>query len=37
LVEPMGAALDNVTACDARGFFELRGYRVASHLLGQPL
>jgi transposase len=33
LIEAMGRALDLVTAADARGFFEHRGYRVAAHLL----
>jgi transposase len=33
LVEAMGRALDAVTARDARGFFEHRGYRVAAQLL----
>jgi len=33
LVEAMGRALDAVTAQDARGFFEHRGYRA----MGQPL
>lgn len=33
LIEAMGRALDAVTARDARGFFEHRGYR----LLAQPL
>ena len=33
LVEAMGRALDAVTANDARGFFEHRGYRAAAHLL----
>jgi transposase len=33
LVEAMGSALDAVTARDAQGFFEHRGYRVAA----QPL
>ncbi len=33
LIEAMGRALDAVTASDARGFFEHRGYR----LLAQPL
>ena len=33
LLEVMGRALDAVTASDARGFFEHRGY----HLLAQPL
>ena len=33
LIEAMGRALDEVTAGDARGFFEHRGYRVAAHLL----
>jgi transposase len=33
LLEAMGQALDAVTASDARGFFEHRGYR----LLAQPL
>ena len=33
LVEAMGRALDAVTAGDARGFFEHRGYRVAAQLL----
>jgi len=32
-VEAMGRALDAVTAGDARGFFEHRGYRVAAQLL----
>jgi len=33
LVEAMGRALDAVTAGDAWGFFEHRGYRVAAQLL----
>lgn len=33
LVEAMGAALRAISSCDARGFFEHRGY----HLLAQPL
>jgi transposase len=33
LVEAMRRALDAVTARDARGFFEHRGYRVAGQLL----
>jgi len=33
LVEAMGRALDAVTAQDARGFFEHRGYRAAAQLL----
>ncbi len=33
LVEAMGRALDAVTAGDARGFFEHRGYRAAAQLL----
>jgi hypothetical protein len=33
LLEAMGQALDAVTASDARGFFEHRGYRP----LAQPL
>ena len=33
LIEAMGRALDAVTASDARGFFEHRGYRAAAHLL----
>ena len=33
LVEAMGSALDVVTARDARGFFEHRGYRVMAQLL----
>jgi transposase len=33
LIEAMGKALDAVSASDARGFFEHRGY----HLLAQPL
>jgi hypothetical protein len=32
-VEVMGGALDAITARDARGFFEHRGYRT----MGQPL
>ncbi len=32
LVEAIGKALDAVTARDARGFFEHRGYRVAAQL-----
>ncbi len=37
LVEAMGRALDAVTANDARGFFEHRGYRATAHLLSQTL
>ena len=33
LVEAMGRALDAVTARDARGFFEHRGYRTPAQLL----
>jgi hypothetical protein len=33
LVEAMGRALDAVTAGDARGFFEHRGYRVVGQVL----
>ncbi len=33
LIEAMGRALDAVTATDARGFFEHRGYRAKVHLL----
>jgi transposase len=33
LIEAMGLALNAVTASDARGFFEHRGYGVAAHLL----
>jgi transposase len=33
LVEAMGRALDAVTASDARGFFEHRGYHAAAQLL----
>jgi hypothetical protein len=33
LIEAMGRALDAVTASDARGFFEHRGYRATAHLL----
>jgi transposase len=33
LVEAMGRALDAVTASDARGFFEHRGYRATAQLL----
>jgi transposase len=33
LVEAMGKSLDAVTAGDAQGFFEHRGYRVAAQLL----
>ncbi len=33
LVEAMGRALEAVTASDARGFFEHRGYRAAAQLL----
>ena len=33
LIEAMGRALDAVTASDARGFFEHRGYRAAAQLL----
>ncbi len=33
LIEAMGRALDTVTASDARGFFEHRGYHVKAHLL----
>ncbi len=33
LIEAMGRSLDAVTASDARGFFEHRGYRAKAHLL----
>ena len=33
LIEAMGRALTAVTAKDARGFFEHRGYRAAAQLL----
>ena len=33
LMEAMGRALDAVTASDARGFFDHRGYRATVHLL----
>jgi transposase len=33
LIEVMGRSLDAVTASDARGFFEHRGYRAKVHLL----
>jgi transposase len=33
LIEAMGRALDAVTASDAQGFFEHRGYRATVHLL----
>ena len=33
LLEAMGRALDAVTASDARGFFEHRGYRTTAQLL----
>ena len=33
LLEAMGWALDTVTADDARGFFEYRGYRASAQLL----
>ena len=33
LIEAMGWALEAVTAKDARGFFEHRGYRAAAQLL----
>lgn len=33
LIEAMGRALDAVTASDACGFFEHRGYRAKAHLL----
>ena len=33
LIEATGRALDAVTASDARGFFEHRGYRATAHLL----
>lgn len=33
LIEAMGRALEAVTASDARGFFEHRGYRAKAHLL----
>lgn len=33
LIEEMGRALDAVTASDACGFFEHRGYRAKAHLL----
>lgn len=32
LIEAMGRALDAVTAREARGFFEHRGYRTAAQL-----
>ena len=37
LIEAMGRALTAVTAKDARGFFEHRGYRAAAQLLRQTL
>ena len=37
LVEAMGRALGAVTASDARGSFEHRGYRATAHLLWQAL
>jgi transposase len=33
LIEAIGRALDAVTASDARGFFEHRGYHAKAHLL----
>jgi transposase len=33
LIEVMGRALEAVTASDAQGFFEHRGYRATVHLL----
>ena len=33
LIDAMGEALDALTASDARGFFEHRGYRATAHLL----
>jgi hypothetical protein len=33
LIEAMGRALEAVTAKDANGFFEHRGYRAAAQLL----
>jgi transposase len=33
LIEAMGRALEAVTASDAQGFFEHRGYRATVHLL----
>jgi hypothetical protein len=33
LIEAMGRALEAVTAKDAHGFFEHRGYRAAAQLL----
>jgi transposase len=33
LLETMGKALDALTASDARGFFEHRGYRTTAQLL----
>jgi transposase len=33
LIEAVGRALDAVTASDARGFFEHRGYRATAQLL----
>ena len=33
LIEAMGRVLEAVTASDARGFFEHRGYRAKAHLL----
>jgi transposase len=33
LLEAMGRSLDAVTADDARGFFEHRGYRATAQLL----
>jgi hypothetical protein len=32
-MEAIGQALDALTASDARGFFEHRGYRAKVHLL----
>ena len=37
LIEAMDRALEPVTAGDARGFFEYRGYRAKAHLLRQTL
>jgi transposase len=37
LMEAIGQALDALTASDARGFFEHRGYRAKVHLLWQTL
>ena len=33
MIKAMGRALEAVTAKDARGFFEHRGYRAAAQLL----